>query len=300
MLKTTLSLKTGAIEPLLVQAVSTSTLGVIAYSTIYTKDVIKYDITEDTTYTYGDPTTYPPQPTKGRIVERIDEWNNRTDYDHRVVVFKLYDNGVGDFIEFFDTGNTYEEFTTFDLTQSGNNYLSGFYAISKTTVGVDVDIAPNVFKGFAINNSVTGFVYLNIIDGYCVNNNFSGATIKNKFLGGLEKVEFSGGIDNNIFYGLINHATFGGRTTQSIFYPKLYVCNVSNYTNSLTVQASTSDEFRNVTFTGDLTSKTIDIITPSQTGLFNTSESKEILQSSAGTNYWKIFDGTIYQFTLIP
>lgn len=72
----------GAIEPILVLATSTNTLSIDAYQPTYQNDKIKYDITYTNTESGG--VAY------GRITERIDEYNNRTDYDHRNVVFKRY------------------------------------------------------------------------------------------------------------------------------------------------------------------------------------------------------------------
>jgi hypothetical protein len=72
----------GPIEPIIVLATSSNTLAVDAYQPAYPNDKIKYDITYSTTES-GDEAF-------GRITERIDEWNNRTDYDHRNIEFKRY------------------------------------------------------------------------------------------------------------------------------------------------------------------------------------------------------------------
>lgn len=72
-----------SIEPILVLAVSNNTLSPNAYQSLYPKDKITYDIT----FTQTESTL---SPAKGRITERIDEFNNRTDYDHRTILFKRY------------------------------------------------------------------------------------------------------------------------------------------------------------------------------------------------------------------
>jgi hypothetical protein len=75
--------KTSSVHPIIVLATSVNTLAPDAYQPDYPMDKIKYDVTYSSTYTSGG-TAY------GRIVERIDEYNNRTDYDHHEVLFKRY------------------------------------------------------------------------------------------------------------------------------------------------------------------------------------------------------------------
>ena len=74
---------TSAIEPILVLATSSNTLSPDAYQPLYPNDKIKYDWT-------WNQTEVTLNPAKGRITERIDEFNNRTDYDHRTILFKRY------------------------------------------------------------------------------------------------------------------------------------------------------------------------------------------------------------------
>lgn len=75
--------KQAAIEPIMVFATSTNTISTTAYQPAYPNDRIQYDWTFSTTeITSG--VAY------GRISERIDEFNNRTDYDHRTILFKRY------------------------------------------------------------------------------------------------------------------------------------------------------------------------------------------------------------------
>jgi len=75
--------KTSSVHPIIVLATSVNTLAPDAYQPDYPMDKIKYDVTYSSTYTSGG-TAY------GRIVERIDGYNNRTDYDHYEVLFKRY------------------------------------------------------------------------------------------------------------------------------------------------------------------------------------------------------------------
>jgi hypothetical protein len=101
---TTGNYKTGTTEPILLLAVSTTGFSPTVYSTLYTNDKITYDITWNTTEITS-------SPAKGRITERIDNFNNRTDYDNRSILFKRY------------RGYSYNE----------NNPLAGLIGISGIT-----------------------------------------------------------------------------------------------------------------------------------------------------------------------
>jgi hypothetical protein len=75
--------KDSDVEPIVVLAISSNTISTTAYQPAYPKDRIQYDWTFSATeVTQG--VAY------GRITERIDEFNNRTDYDHRTILFKRY------------------------------------------------------------------------------------------------------------------------------------------------------------------------------------------------------------------
>ena len=77
--------KQSDVEPIVVLATSANTISTTAYQPSYPNDRIQYDWTFNITeVTSG--TSY------GRITERIDEFNNRTDYDHKTILFKRYDN----------------------------------------------------------------------------------------------------------------------------------------------------------------------------------------------------------------
>ena len=101
---TTGNYKTGTTEPILLLSVSTTGFSPTVYSTLYPNDKITYDITWNTTEITS-------SPAKGRITERIDNFNNRTDYDNRSILFKRYN------------GYSYEE----------NSPLGGLVGISGLT-----------------------------------------------------------------------------------------------------------------------------------------------------------------------
>jgi hypothetical protein len=73
----------GNVEPIMVLATSNNTISSTAYQSDYPNDRIQYDWTwNQTEITSG--TCY------GRITERIDEYDNRTDYDHRNIYFSRF------------------------------------------------------------------------------------------------------------------------------------------------------------------------------------------------------------------
>jgi hypothetical protein len=75
--------KVGNTHSIIVMAISSTALSVDAYQPDYPMDKIKYDFNYSSTFVTSG-TAF------GRISERIDEWGNRTDYDHREVLFRRY------------------------------------------------------------------------------------------------------------------------------------------------------------------------------------------------------------------
>ena len=92
------------VSPIVVLATSANTISIDAFQPEFPFDKIKYDYSFNATeHTSG--------PAFGRITERIDNFNNRTDYDHRTILFKRY------------RGYSYNE----------NNPLAGLIGISGIT-----------------------------------------------------------------------------------------------------------------------------------------------------------------------
>jgi hypothetical protein len=75
--------KQGPVEPLIVFATSVNTISSEAHQPTYPNDKITYDWSFSATEVTNSAAF-------GRITERIDEFNNRTDYDHRNILFKRY------------------------------------------------------------------------------------------------------------------------------------------------------------------------------------------------------------------
>jgi hypothetical protein len=136
---TTGNYKTGTTEPILLLAISTTGFSPTVYSTLYPQDKISYDISWNLTeVTSG--------PAKGRITERIDDKNNRTDYDFRAVQFIRY---VGYFSEQYYEGKINLDGTTGLVDGTGTTFTNDF------TVG-------DIFGVYNPGNGLGSFKYYEI------------------------------------------------------------------------------------------------------------------------------------------
>ena len=135
---------TGGTEPIIVLATSENTLSIDAYQPTYPKDKIKYD------WSFAS-TEITSTPTYGRISERIDEYENRTDYDHRTINFVRYQG--------YETGTTLTgTINEYDCTTGvmlGNGTLFSTELSAGSTILLDTK---NTF-GYQVGVSV-----VNIID----------------------------------------------------------------------------------------------------------------------------------------
>jgi hypothetical protein len=139
---TTGSTKQAAIEPIMVFGTSVSTISTNAFQPLYPNDRIQYD------WTFSE-TEVTNSPAFGRITERIDEFNNRTDYDHRTILFKRYrlfthreDQLLNGTIELLDDG-----------TVEGNN--TSFTSLTVGDVVYIPDATPNYYEIVTIDDNVT-------------------------------------------------------------------------------------------------------------------------------------------------
>ena len=226
-LKPTLTTKTGNVEQIWVLALSSNQIAKKAYSATYPNDQIQYDWTYNATFVNG-------SPAKGRISERIDENNNRTDYDHREIKFIRYNDGVGNFTVINDNGNARGEFLTFVQNFTGgtvkDNWLGDFYSIGAS---VGQEYANNVFSGNSVisntssslfyNNTFSGgYVNRNTFNGEVNNNTFRGYVYSNTFSGYVNRNRFSGHVYNNTFSGYVYNNTFSGNVYRNTFSDYVY------------------------------------------------------------------------------
>jgi hypothetical protein len=247
-LKPTLTTKTGSVEQIWVYALSSNQIASKAYSATYPNDQIQYDWTYNATFVNG-------APAKGRISERIDENNNRTDYDHREIKFIRYDNGAGNFTVINDNGNASGEFLTFVQNFTGgtvkDNWLGDFYSVGAS---VGQEYANNVFHGsFVVSNTSSAAFYSNTFSGEVFNNTFSGDVYSNTFSGEVNTNTFSGYVYNNTFSGYVNSNTFSGGDVNS----NTFSGNVFSNTFNGTVTSNTfSGNVSITTFSGQVIANT--------------------------------------------
>jgi hypothetical protein len=237
---TTGNYKTGTTEPILLLAISTTGFSPTVYSTLHPQDKISYDITWNITEVTGGPA-------KGRITERIDDKNNRADYDFRAVQFIRY---VGYFSERYyegkisltgstglvnGTGTTFTtDFTVgdiFGVYAPGINGIASFqyYEISSIVSNVEMYVTgrtladvsnvyysagirlPNYMNPFQCN--ITGTTNDEFAEYYTFNNNNN----FNTYLG--DNVNYDTFIlSNNVFLsGAYRNNTFGGNVVGNTF-----------------------------------------------------------------------------------
>ena len=139
-----------AIEPIIVMATSFDTFAIDAYQPAYPFDKIKYDIDYSTTES-GDKAF-------GRITERIDEWNNRTDYDHRTIEFKRY--------RFYYFSRETPETGTMELLNDGT--VNGFGTFFTALTTGDVIAYPNSIEGFFRIDSISSDTLM-LVSGLSIN-----------------------------------------------------------------------------------------------------------------------------------
>ena len=133
------------IEPILVSAISTNSISQDAYQANYPKDKIKFDLHWNTTE-ITENVAY------GRITERIDEYNNRTDYDHRNIKFKRYKSYFHDKKQPNVGTITVDGFTvvgtntTFTTSLTVNRWIAIDELVEPTFENQDGSIKTTIFK----------------------------------------------------------------------------------------------------------------------------------------------------------
>jgi hypothetical protein len=204
--KTNPTVKTGPIEPIIVTAISDSEFSLDAYQELYPNDSIQYifDFTTPATNTV----------TKGRIIKRIDEFGNESDFDHRNVLFKRYLDVYGDFAEYRDNGQAYQEFPALNLLDPDQayNYLGDTfsYFFNNETIAATYlfdlpNIVTNIYGGEVVkNNKFYGYVMNvtlpdpsknNSIAGPCIN--YYSSRIQNNEFGAITNVYSRNQFDGN-------------------------------------------------------------------------------------------------------
>lgn len=235
------------IEPLLCLALDTDIISTEVHSPLYPNHKIKYDINLNATY-------YNNAPTKGTIIERVDDKNNRSPYDFKEITFKRYKVNPSDtlYLSFNDTGNdSISSFTFGD--DCYNNYISEYRDINGDLVLNNIVInsfsSNNIFNDMCMNitlsqycnnNRISENSMYNIIGDFGQNNIFGPGfqfnTIGNLFSNNTIGSEFQYNFTNNIFQNNILRNNIG-----NIIFPSNFVNNyICNSFNSYDISGLTS------------------------------------------------------------
>jgi hypothetical protein len=193
----------GSVEPLIVKAITNNEISNQVLSSVYGSDVLLYDWTFQTTEVMG-------VSAKGRITQRIDNFNNKTPYDHRVVLFKRYEtiNGSGVYDSYKDTGFASDSsIPTFGI-DSYNNNIPFYY-----NPGLVFLLPNNIIGDNAIDNTIGDLFFNNTIGDYFLSNVVSDDFNSNTILDGFNSNTISRSfIENNI--GIAVYSNFFGELCQ--------------------------------------------------------------------------------------
>lgn len=153
----------GNIEPIIVLATDINKIGSTAYQVEYPKDRIQYDWTFNST-------EITESPAFGRISERIDEYNNRTDYDHRnisYIRFRSYAKGSK------LNGKLYAyNSSTGVVTGTGTSFLTDVHANDVLLFDTNLTVGIKVVS-ISSDTQLTA-----VVDSYFADSiNFTGGTI---------------------------------------------------------------------------------------------------------------------------
>lgn len=260
--------KVGNTHPLMVLAISPGSISTDAYQPDYPNDKIKYDHQYSQTLVTGG-TAY------GRIIERIDEWNNRTDYDHREVLYKRYKfyyhdplplNGL---INISATGSVTATASQFDVDFVVGDYLvlpnTQEYVfeiteiISATAMGVTGINIPIVteetyHRGYRSNHGINtngyNIYHANNVDGLQDYQEFptfffNNETIVNHKMGNFYSLmnweEYPFDLPNNVFGEDCINNIFGDGCYNNTFANDVENCQIGNNAYDNTYSEANSD-----------------------------------------------------------
>ena len=146
--KTSVAAKVGPIEPIIVLALTNSTLSSKAYQEAYPDDTIEYMLQFTTPVNNT--------VTKGRIIYRKDEWGNETDFDHRNVLFKRYLHPIlQEHVSYKDTSLTSIEVEFLPIPTSSGIKSVGYFALFQGSFfGAGFDLPNNIIFSDSFNSTI--------------------------------------------------------------------------------------------------------------------------------------------------
>jgi hypothetical protein len=264
---TTPIVKTSAIEPIHIQAITATKLNPFAFQNEYAKDIIKYELA------YTTPIT--ATPTKGRITFRQDEYGNTTFYDHRTVLFKRYKDLDNIFSSVYDLTYGSSEFLTFNALGVGSAQVYNNF-IPKTILYNGFDLPNVVFRGNAFDNTFGSYFGNNTYIGNCTNNKVGSAYANahfTVFVGNTISVMIRNVIRKNFQYNIIKYI-LSDSTINAVF--------TNNTVYSLTTSTITANLFANNlidTFQGNTINTTLNF-TNNEMQTFNANTVLNLFQNN--------------------
>jgi hypothetical protein len=224
--------QSGVVQPIIVLALSIDAISEDAYQPAYPFDKIKYDWQFNQTEATN-------SPAKGRITERIDQFGNRTDYDHRNILFKRYVNYVPEYNNQYPgtvtlnngtltgIGTTFTSLSVNDIIHIQN---SGEYRITLITDDDEMTVTGNTYNNISGTNFYGTYQFN---QGYKRNNveNPTGYTehltfdyindpYTNNYIGNHANLYFDGNsflLANNVFIGEHANNKFGDSCYNNTF-----------------------------------------------------------------------------------
>ena len=246
------------VEPIIVFATSSNTISDQAYQPNYPNDKIRYDWAfNQTDITQG--------VAFGRITERIDEYNNRTDYDHRQIKFiryRYYENqlsnpyaGTVNVTSISDTemgvtgfGTTFEDLSVGTIVGFGR--ILDFKVYTITNIDSDTEMTVTGFTTSNANNLRMYQTNWSEYSSYYQNNietsyeeyftfNLDGNSINN-FIGNYSNIHIFDGLGsfllaNNVFQSQFYNNRFGDGCYNNTFFDDCWNNMIGNYfSNNIT------------------------------------------------------------------
>lgn len=220
-------------EPLVCFALTTNKLHSKVMSTLHPEDLLQYDVRYTSTEVNS-------SPAKGRITERIDDKNNRTDYDHRYIFFKRYEDGEGNFVSYKDTGLAFQLKPTF-TEDSVNNFLGNYAYLFDGTEDYPFKLSNNVFAGLSQNNTIGTQSYNNHFQGDFSQNTIGTELSNNVSYGGFISNKIETGCHNNTFTGFV----YGNKISSGFASNEIQGIFSRNTTNKSFTNCLTLNGFKN-------------------------------------------------------
>ena len=239
--------KAAAIDPIVLLATSTNTFAKEVWRPSTPKHKLEYDFDFKFTEAMN-------EAAKGRITKCIDEFNNETQYDHTVVLFKRYESvsGSGIYNSFWDTGFGSVEVPTFGSGSSNNRLgTSGFgaggsfFILGNNTFGDHT--TSNTFGDHTTSNTFGNSTQSNTFGDYTTSNTFGNSTQSNTFGDYTISNTFGNYTTSNTFGNYTTSNTFGDHTTSNTFYNNTQKNEFGNRVNNNVFK----EAFKNNTFEDD-------------------------------------------------